>query len=177
MLNNITELRKSLYYLCLDTIALIVFLTIPIFSHMLNFPLYLYDPLRFVVFFIILITTNKNALIVALFLPILSTLISGHPVFPKNIIIIIELLSNVLLYNYFLKLKINIFLSVIFSIVISKFIYYFLKYILISFGFLQMELVSTLFSYQLINIVLILIIVFIKSKTTGKFYKFFKLNN
>jgi hypothetical protein len=114
----------------------------------------------------LLLATNKtNAYFLALTLPIFSFFMSGHPVFPKNILIAAELMTNVFLFVLlseklqYWKNGYNIFVSMFLSIFLSKIVYYGLKYLFIYFGLLGMGLISTGIGIQ-ITIMLILSLVF-----------------
>ena len=72
-----------------------------------------------------------------------SFLVSAHPFFLKTMIITIELVLNVWLF-YFLATKWkNYFAAIITSIIISKAFYYVMKFGLISYGFIESNLIST----------------------------------
>ena len=169
------SLEKILFYLIIDVLALTLLVAIPVFSHWISFPLYLYSPMRFIVFCLIITTTRKNALLLALLLPFISTFISGHPIFPKNILISIELITNVLLFYKLSNLKVNTSVAIILSVSFSILLYYLLKYALITTGLLNLELISTPFSYQVSSLIVIILMVFtIKTiKEKGKYFKSF----
>ena len=128
-----------------------IYLT-PTFSHLINFPLYLFDPMRIVLFFVIFTSNKKNALWIALTLPIFSSLISGHPYHWKAVLIVAELIINTLLFYKLLTYFKNAFWSTSISIVISKIIYYSLKYLFIYLLLIKSSLFSTPFYYQIITI-------------------------
>ena len=101
-----------------------------------------------------------NAIALAAMLPIVSFAVSGHPVFPKNLVMSGELVVNVLLF-YLLRSKTGKYATSVFgSMIISKMLYYFVKYLLISGGLLQMTLFSTSIYYQL-GVVLLFTLLFL----------------
>lgn len=142
--------ERRLQNITYDLIALSVITIVPALSHMIGIPLYLLEPMRVVLLISLFHTSKKNAFMLAFILPIFSLLISQHPSLPKTILIISELILNVWLF-YLLTQKIsNNFLSMFLSILISKLYYYIIKYVLISFGLLSGELVSTALYLQAI---------------------------
>lgn len=127
-----------------DIAALMVIYLIPTLSHLLAFPFYKFDPMRMVALGSILFLSNKkNACLLALTMPMLSYCIAGHPIAIKNIIICIELFVNVCLLDLFLHKTDKTFIAVFSSIMISKLIYYVLKYLAIYIGLLNTNIVDT----------------------------------
>lgn len=130
-------------------------------SHLLAFPLYYFDPMRFALVFAMLHTSKRNTFIIALTLPLFSFLISSHPSLIKSGLLTTELLLNVFLYFVLVHKYNSRVISLIFSIIISKVVYYLLKYILIETGILTDKLFSTPFYYQTITVFLISLYVLI----------------
>lgn len=128
---------------------------LPALTHMLPIPIYLIDPMRLLLFFTLLTTNRMNSLVLAATIPFLSTLFSGHPVFPKNILIASELSLNVMIFHWFLGKKDSILLAGIGSILSAKVVYYLLKFSFISLGLLSGALISTALTYQLIPVLLL----------------------
>jgi hypothetical protein len=137
---------------------------IPAISHLLAFPLYYLDPMRFVLIFSLLHTSKRNTLIIALTLPLFSFLISSHPSIMKSGLLSTELLLNVILFFILFSKTNSRVISLAFSILISKIIYYLLKYIAIESGVLTDRLFSTPLYYQVIVILIISLYVFIFEK-------------
>lgn len=147
MVNRILFFNK--YVVAIDALFILFSLCLPIISHILPFPLYVFEPMRLMLFSVMLLGRSKNnTLFMALLLPLLSCVFTNHPYFIKSILISIELIINVLLF-YFLTKKINVFFSVIISIIISKLLYYIIKYMLIITSIIDGELISTPWYYQL----------------------------
>ena len=134
---------------------------IPTISHLIAFPLYYLDPMRFVLIFALLHTSKRNTFIIAITLPLFSFLISSHPSIIKAGLLSTELLLNVILFFILFSKTNSRVISLAFSIVISKIIYYLLKYIAIESGVLADRLFSTPFYYQAIVILIISLYVFI----------------
>jgi len=113
-----------------DMMIIISFAMLTVYSHLLPFPLYVIEPMRISVIIAAVYLKKPNLYFLAVVLPLISFFISGHPIFVKSLIMVMELNINVFLIGA-LKSKIkNSFLLVLSSIVMSKVIYYILKYIL-----------------------------------------------
>ena len=138
-----------------DTLVLLSLYLLPAISHIFPLPLYLFDPMRVLLFVGYILSKNiRNSYFLALSIPLFSFLLTGHPVFFKSIIISAELLLNIILLDYFIvKTKKHIAIYMFLSIIISKIFYYSLKYILLNLGLLNGVLVSTSIFAQLITIV------------------------
>lgn len=136
----------------LDILALAFIYFVPTISHLLNIPLYLVEPMRIMLILALAHTSKKNAYLLALTLPLFSFLISSHPNIFKVLLITLELMLNVWLF-YKLSTKVNNFIAIFSSIIISKVVYYLLKFGLISFAVLQTGLISTPLYLQLITTV------------------------
>lgn len=143
-----------------DAVALAFVLVVPALSHLTAIPFYLIDPMRIAALGVLLTTRDrKNSLVLAILLPVFSMLVSGHPVFPKCLLISVELGSNVLLLTWFSRIASRLWSSrpglttgvaAFASIFVSKGLYYLLKLAVISVGWLQMDLVSTALWIQLV---------------------------
>ena len=127
--SSITNKTKIILY---DFIALSVIYLTPTLSHILNFPVYYLDPMRLMLFFVIIHTNKKNSYVIAATLPLVSFIFSSHPVFIKSLTMSAELLLNVWLYYEFSKLFSNKFIPAALSILVSKVAYYAVKYLLAS---------------------------------------------
>jgi hypothetical protein len=145
-----------------DFLALVFIYFVPALSHMLKFPLYYADPMRIALFSILVLTKKENVYIMALSIPLISFLISGHPVFPKFLIVSLELFANVFLIFRFSNVIKNKFLLVFLSLFLSKSLYYLLKFVLIKFAVLDMGLISTpLYIQAILTLVFSTILAFI----------------
>lgn len=144
------KLEKAIPTILFDILAIIFVYLIPSIAHLTGIPFYLAEPMRIVLILALVHTGKRNAYIVAATLPLVSFAISSHPYFLKSIIISIELLLNVWLFFTFFKKSSKVFISIISSILISKAIYYLLKYILIITIYPDNSLISTPIWIQLI---------------------------
>lgn len=163
------ELNYILKLLLIDSLAVTMVYFVPAISHILPMPVYLLDPMRVVIFLTLLFSKDfKNTLLIAATVPLFSSLVSGHPIFAKSILISLELLTNILFIDYcFAKTKYNRILILFVSIVFSKIIYYTLKYAFINLGIITGELITTPLYIQLIPITLISAAFFILLKNTN----------
>ena len=144
-----------------DIIALSVIYIIPTVSHIIGFPLYYLDPMRLMVFLIIIHTDRKNSYIIAGTLPLVSFLTSSHPVLLKSLIMSTELVINVWIFYKLSDLLKNSFISALFSIVIAKGIYYAVKYLMVSMSLISSDIIATPLYFQLIVILTISVYAFI----------------
>ena len=136
-----------------DVVALLFVLFVPTLSHLSSVPFYLLDPMRLAVLGVLLATRDwKNSLALAVVIPLFSMAISGHPVFPKCLLISVELATNILLFEGLMRLMGKYYAkrpgivsgaSAFLSILLSKGVYYLLKWMVIAFDWMNMELIST----------------------------------
>ena len=104
---------------------------IPAASHLLALPLYMLDPMRWLLLGALVVGHRSgnmltNGLLMALLLPLVSSLVVGMPAMGKAILIVAELGANVALFALISK-KMNTFLAMLLSIVGAKAVYYALK--------------------------------------------------
>ncbi len=128
--------KNTMLYAAFNFIALAFIYFVPAISHLLNFPLYLIEPMRLMLVLALVHTNRVNAYIVALTLPLFSFMVSSHPHFFKMMLIALELVLNVWLFHILLSKTRNAFASIILSIILSKGAYYALK-----FGFIALMLI------------------------------------
>lgn len=157
---NIRQTSK-IRLIVFDLIALITIYLIPTLSHLFSFPIYYLDPMRLMVFLVIIHTEKKNAYLIAATLPLVSYFTSSHPVLIKSLSISVELILNVWLF-YKLQNKLsNSFIVSAVSIFISKLAYYVIKYFMISVSLISVSIISTPLYFQLITLIIISIYSFI----------------
>ena len=143
----------SLQNIILLDIAVLAFIYyVPAMVHGYSFPIYYCEPMRLSLFVSIFILgeNKKNTYFLALTLPIFSYMISGHPVAMKNVIMTVELLTNVFLLYYLSNMRLNRFVSCFASIAVSKLLYYGMKYALIRAGILKTGVIDTPLAIQLV---------------------------
>ena len=140
---------------------------IPSLSHATALPLYRFEPMRLLLFVAILATNRRNALLMALWLPLLSFLTSGHPIFPKVVLIQGELVVNALVFYEIFRRSNRFAVGAAVSIVASKAIYYAAKYVLIETAVLKGDLVATPWAYQLATFLFILLTGILICRSSG----------
>lgn len=156
--------KKTLISIFVDLSALALIYMVPTISHLISLPVYLIEPMRLMLILALVHTNKANAIILALSMPLFSFLISGHPVFPKMVLITFELLLNVLLFYGLVKKMKHVLPSILLSIVLSKITYYIIKFGLIKLSIIDTGLISTPIFIQVI-------MTFIFSVYLFKFYK------
>lgn len=162
--NTIALERKNYKDVMYDLFALAFIFFVPTLSHLTTIPLYYFEPMRILLLASLVHTSKRNVYILTFLLPIFSFIVSSHPSFYKAWLISAELTINVFLFLFLIRIFKNNYLSVIISVIISKFFYYSIKYFLIQFGLIDGALISTPILYQ---ILVTLIITFY----VGFFYK------
>ena len=128
--------------LLVDFVAIAFVYFMPHLVKITGIPLYLIDPMRLWILTALIFTNKPNTLVLVLVLPLLSHLVGGHPHIVKTILLSIELLLNVS-FLYYLEKHWTVFWSAFVSIIISKSIYYILKFMSLNFGWIQGDLLST----------------------------------
>lgn len=127
----------------INSAALVLIYFTPALSHILNFPLYLIEPMRLMLVLAMVHSDRRNAFLLAATLPLFSFAISAHPVFYKMMLITAELTLNVWIF-YMLNSRLkNSFAAMLGSILLSKGVYYLLKAVFISTAFIGPGLFST----------------------------------
>lgn len=134
--------------LVIDTAAIALIVLTPAISHLLSFPLYLAEPMRLMLILAMAHSRKANAYLLAVALPLLSFAVSAHPVFPKMVLIAMELSLNVFLFYLLSERGMKAIAAAFLSILLSKAAYYLVKYLLIRMAVLDSELVSTPLLFQ-----------------------------
>ena len=142
-LSHLLFQRTSRSGIFFDLSALAFICLVPGISHLLNVPLYLVEPMRLMLVLSLAHSDKINGYLLAVTMPLISTLISGHPVFPKMILIVAELSLNVFLFYFLVQKTKYLFPAVFLSIILSKSFYYLLKFLLIKMTVLNTDLVAT----------------------------------
>ena len=153
--------RSTLISILTDIFALAFIYLVPTISHLISLPVYLIEPMRLMLILALVHTNKRNAYILALTMPLFSFLISTHPVFPKMMLIAFELSLNVFLFYVMMNKIKYLFPSILLSIIISKILYYILKFSLINLAIIHTELVSTPILIQLVTTVLFSLYLFL----------------
>ena len=165
---SLIDLKSNIKTYLIDFSLLLMIYFLPAISHLFALPVYYLDPMRIALVVALVHTSKKNAYIIALTLPLFSFLISSHPQIIKSFLLSAELVITLSL-SYLLKDKLkNVFTSLFISILISKVIYYLLKFALISFALLNDRLFSTPFYFQLIAAILVSTYIYLVNRTSIK---------
>lgn len=154
-MNNSLSLNKAYTIAVTDILVLTAVYFIPVFVHDANFPLYIFEPMRLLLFAALLICrSNTNAFFLAVTLPLVSTILPPHhpPVY-KAVIISFELLVNVACFVWAVKkIKWPPFVLFFISTVVSKLFYYGIKFIFIELALIEGKLITTSIFTQLITL-------------------------
>ena len=162
----------------LDLFLITAIYFVPTISHFLNIPVYLFEPMRIIIILSFVHTNKLNSYLLAVTLPLVSFLFSGHPAFPKIALVMFELIINVWIIFYLFNLlqknpvfrfekyyRIGISFAVFSSIVISKIFYYSLKYLFVYSLLIKTELLSTPLIIQFITTFSLCLYVFFTIKS------------
>jgi hypothetical protein len=165
---SIIDFKSNIKTYLIDFSLLLLIYFLPAISHLLVFPVYYLDPMRIALVVALIHTSKKNAYIIAFTLPLFSFLISSHPQILKSFLLSAELIINLSLF-FLLKEKIkNVFTSLFISIIISKVIYYLLKFALIYFTLLNDKLFSTPLYFQLISAIILSTYIYLVHRSSNK---------
>jgi len=148
---NLIDLKTNIktYLIDLSLFSFIYFL--PAMSHLVAFPIYYLDPMRIALVVALIHSSKRNTFIIALTLPLFSFFISSHPQLIKSFLLSAELLMNLGLFFLLKDRMKNVFLSLLLSIIVSKAIYYLLKFVFINYALLDDKLFSTPYYFQIIS--------------------------
>jgi hypothetical protein len=165
---SVIDFKSNIKTYLIDFSLLLLIYFLPAISHLFAFPIYYLDPMRIALVVALIHTSKRNAYIIALTLPLFSFLISSHPQIIKSFLLSTELVINLSLF-FLLKDKLkNVFTSLLISIVISKVIYYLLKFVLISSTLLDDKLFSTPFYFQIIPAILLSTYIYLVNRSSTK---------
>lgn len=144
-----TKVRTMSRFAALDMILVGAACLIPAMSHLFAAPLYVLNPMLALLLVGILLGRDwRNALVLAVLMPLVSCLLAGMPAAPKMVCMVAELLTVAGLFHL-LSQRWNVALSVFFAILAGKAVYYALKMLILA----PAVLVSTEWWMQLGTIV------------------------
>jgi hypothetical protein len=141
-MENISRSISALFNvktLLVDSLGILFILFVPAISHLTALPVYFLEPMRVMIVVALIYTAAQNAYLIALALPLLSFLVSGHPFPGKMAIIMAELALNVWLYLNVFKVSQRPFFSMLLAIAGSKVICYLLYWVFFSWAFVIAE--------------------------------------
>jgi hypothetical protein len=150
--SSVTNKTKVIIF---DIIALSIIYLTPTLSHIFSFPVYYLDPMRLMLFLVIIHTNKRNSYLIAATLPLVSFITSSHPVFIKSLTMSVELVLNVWLFFEFSKFFKNNFIPAALSIIVSKMVYYAVKIFLVSTALLSTGIISTPLHFQIAVLLII----------------------
>ena len=165
---SITDFKANIKTYLIDFSMLLFIYFLPALSHLFSFPVYYLDPMRIALVVGLIHTSKKNTYLIALTLPLFSFLISSHPQFVKSLLLSAELIINISVFFLFKEKIKNVFTSLLISIVVSKAIYYLLKYTFINFALLDDKLFSTPYYFQIISAILLSTYIYLANKLDAK---------
>jgi len=148
---SLFDIKSKIKTYSIDFLLMLFIYFLPALSHLIAFPIYYLDPMRIALVVALIHTSKKNSFIIAATLPLFSFMISSHPQIIKSFLLSAELIINLSFFFLFKEKIKNVFTSLLLSIIISKIIYYLLKYLFINFGFLDDKLFSTPYYFQIIS--------------------------
>jgi hypothetical protein len=123
----------------IDLAALTFIYFTPTLVHLLNFPVYMMEPMRIMLVISFAYSSKNNSFLLALSLPLFSFLVSGHPEFIKMMVITAELTLNVYLFYFLLGRRSGTFPAALLSIIASKLFCYLLYLAVFSWAFVRAE--------------------------------------
>lgn len=142
-----------------DAALLTVVALVPSLAHALAFPLYQFEPMRIALFTALVLSSCGNATALAVAMPLVAFLTSGHPVPPKLFLIQVELVANVWVFHRILASggtrPWRFAMAAAVSVVASKGAYYGLKFLLLKSGALDGALVTTAWTHQAVVLLLV----------------------
>jgi len=137
--------------LLIDVVLLAALYLLPSFSHLTALPLYKLEPMRIALIVALLFTHRANAYLIAFTIPLASAWITGHPPPLKAVLMGIEFSVLVASYTHLVnKDRIPAFVALASAILLGKAVYYSMKFVALSAGWLGGSLVSTPVQTQLI---------------------------
>jgi hypothetical protein len=165
---SLADFKSNIKTYLIDFSILLLIYFLPAISHFLAFPIYYLDPMRIALVVTLIHTTRKNSYLIALTLPIFSFVISSHPQIFKSLLLSAELLINLSLFFLFKEKLKNVFVSLFISILISKVIYYILKFTFISLVLIDDKLFSTPIIIQLLVAIVLSTYILLIDKSAKK---------
>ncbi len=140
ILRVVTTHRRAIV---IDMLFVLAIVFLPSLSHLLAFPLYRLEPMRLLLILALPFAARGNSYLLALILPLVSLITSGHPLPAKALLMSAELLLNVWLFWWLAGRLGHRFGAMLGAIAGSKLCYYGAKLLLIRVAVLNPPLVGT----------------------------------
>jgi hypothetical protein len=151
MATALATLNRHRNVIIIDIVLLAALYLVPSISHLTATPIYMLEPMRIALIIALLFTNRANTYLLAFTIPLVSAWITGHPPPLKAVLMGIEFSILVATYLHLVnKDKIPAFIALVAGILLGKAVYYTLKYLALSAGWLGGSLVSTPVLNQLI---------------------------
>lgn len=168
VMERVSLLLPALKIALIDGMVFLLIFLLPTIAHLTTLPVWMVEPMRLVFLAAWFITRNKtNTLVIAWLIPLFSFAVTGHPGLLKALLIGAELFLNVIFLSLLLRRSLSLLISLAVSMVLSKICYYFLKFLMISMGFLEMDLFSTSIPVQLFGVAFISLLLFFLFRKSG----------
>jgi hypothetical protein len=143
-------LNRNRNVLLIDVVLLVALYLVPGISHLTALPLYMFEPMRIALVVALLFTNRSNAYFIAVTIPLASVMLTGHPEPLKAVLMCIEFSLLVATYGYLRQgIRLPAFAALTGAILLSKIVYYTMKSVALSAGWLAGSLVSTPVHIQL----------------------------
>lgn len=144
MSTALAVLHRHRNVILIDIVLLSALYLVPSFSHAFAIPLYKLEPMRIALIVALLFTNRKNTYLLAFTIPLVSSWITGHPPPLKAVLMGIEFAVLVATYGYLVgKDRMPAALALVAGILLGKAVYYTMKYLVLSIGWLGGTLIST----------------------------------
>jgi hypothetical protein len=147
----LAALQKHRHVLLIDVVLLVALYLVPSLSHLTALPLYMLEPMRVALLVALLFTNRANTYFIAVTIPLASALITGHPEPLKAVLMCIEFSILVASYGYLVqRVRLPAVAALIAGILLSKVVYYSMKFVALSGGWLAGSLISTPIQTQVV---------------------------
>ena len=111
----------------IDLSLLCVMCLVPTLSHVFTLPLYILNPMLMCLLAgVLLVDSRANAYILAVLMPVVSMLITGMPIPPKAMCMVVEL-ASVVAVLHLLENKVPHFIAVMSAVLAGKVVFYLFK--------------------------------------------------
>lgn len=144
MTTALATLRKHRKVLLIDVALLAAMYLLPSLSHLTALPLFMLEPMRVALIVALLFTNRANTYLIAITIPLASSVITGHPEPLKAALMCVEFSVLVAAYGHLARrIGIQTFAALTAAILIGKLVYYALKSAALSAGLMTGSLIST----------------------------------
>ena len=131
-MNTIENPRIIARLVVLDLVVLTVACLVPTVSHLLALPLYMLNPMLALLLAGMLLGRDwRNALVLAVLMPLVSCLVTGMPAAPKMVCMMAELATVATLFGW-LSRRWAVLPAVLTAVLAGKVVYYVLKAVVIA---------------------------------------------